>query len=231
MVASYTQLLARRYRGKLDVDADEFIGFAVDGATRMQGLIQDLLCYSRVTTKGQELQPTDAKAACDTALQNLRGAVEESKAAINVGALPHVMADATQLAQLFQNLIGNALKYRDEKRPEIHVSAQLKGSHWVIAVQDNGIGIESKYFERIFQMFQRLHTRKDYAGTGIGLAVCRKIVERHGGKIWVESQPEKGSTFMFTIPQVEKKENQFNELEDDRDPARRGQSRGRAAHA
>jgi len=209
MVASYTQLLARRYKGKLDTDADEFIGFAVDGATRMQTLIQDLLCYSRVTTKGQSLQLTQTKAACDTALQNLQTSIKESNAVVNVGPMPSVLADEAQVAQLFQNLIGNALKYRNECRPEIQVTARANGKEWVFSVQDNGIGIEPQYFERIFQMFQRLHTRTQYTGTGIGLAICRKIVERHGGRIWVESQPGEGSTFLFTIPRAEGETNEF----------------------
>ena len=203
MVASYTQLLARRYKGKLDTDADDFIGFAVDGAKRMQTLIQDLLGYSRVTTMGKPLQLTQTKAACEAALQNLQTAIKESNAVVNVGPMPDVLADKAQVAQLFQNLIGNALKYRKEGTPEIQVTARANGKEWVFSVQDNGIGIEAQYFERIFQMFQRLHTRMDYAGTGIGLAVCRKIVERHGGRIWVESQPGEGSTFLFAIPRAE----------------------------
>lgn len=206
MVASYTKLLERRYKGKLDSDADEFIGFAVDGAKRMQTLIQDLLSYSRITRKGQSLQSTEANVACDTALENLRTLIEESRAVVNVGPLPTVLADAAQLAQLLQNLIGNAIKYGNAHGPEIHVAARLNGDHWVFSVQDNGIGIESQYFERIFQMFQRLHTRERYSGTGIGLAICRRIVERHGGKIWVESQPGQGSTFLFTIPRSERTE-------------------------
>jgi PAS domain S-box-containing protein len=203
MVISYTQLLARRYRGKLDTPADEFIGFAVDGASRMQQLIQDLLSYSRLTIRGKALQFTESGAACNAALENLRESIKNSNAEVNVGPLPTVLADATQLAQLFQNLIGNAIKYRNKRRPEIRVSARPNGNEWVFSVQDNGIGIEPQYFERVFQMFQRLHTRKDYSGTGIGLAICRKIAERHGGRIWVESHPGKGSTFLFTIPQAE----------------------------
>jgi len=209
MVASYTQLLARRYKGRLDSDADDFIGFAVDGATRMQTLIQDLLCYSRVTTKGQSLQLTQTKAACDTALQNLQTSIKECNAVVNVGAMPSVLADEAQVAQLFQNLIGNALKYRNERKPEIQVTAKANGKEWVFSVQDNGIGIEPQYFDRIFQMFQRLHTRTQYTGTGIGLAICRKIAERHGGRIWVESQPGEGSTFLFTIPRAEGETNEF----------------------
>jgi PAS domain S-box-containing protein len=206
MVISYTQLLGRRYRGKLDASADEFIGFAVDGASRMQQLIEDLLSYSRLTIRGKALQFTETGAACNTALENLRESIKNSNAALSVGPLPTVLADATQLAQLFQNLIGNAIKYCNERRPEIHVAARPNGNEWVFSVKDNGIGIDPQYFERIFQMFQRLHTRKDYSGTGIGLAICRKIVERHGGKIWVESHPGKGSTFLFTIPRAEKME-------------------------
>ncbi len=203
MVASYTQLLARRYKGKLDAAADEFIAFAVDGATRMQYLIQDLLSYSRLTTKGQNLQPTDAAAACQTALEHLRGAIESSSAKVAVGELPKVMAYSTQLTQLFQNLIGNAIKYCKERVPEVAVSAKVDGERWLFSVRDNGIGIEPQYFERIFQMFQRLHTREQYSGTGIGLAICRKIAERHGGRIWVESQPGQGSNFQFTLPRVQ----------------------------
>jgi signal transduction histidine kinase len=203
MVASYTQLLARRYKGKLGAEADEFIGFAVDGATRMQQLIQDLLSYSRVTTRGKALNLTQSETACNCALENLQESIKESKTHVSVGPLPGIIADATQLTQLFQNLIGNAIKYRNERRPEISISARPNGSEWTFSIQDNGIGIEPQYFERIFQMFQRLHTRKEYSGTGIGLAVCRKIVERHGGRIWVESQPGQGSTFLFTIPRAE----------------------------
>lgn len=202
MVASYTQLLARRYREKLDDEAMEFIDFAVDGATRMQTLIRDLLSYSRLTSKPRSPQIMDAESAARTACENLRKAVEDAGANIRIGSLPRVLADSTQLTQLFQNLIGNALKYRGADRPEVQIEAKPADGSWVFSVQDNGIGIDSQYFERIFQMFQRLHTRAEYPGTGIGLAICRKIVERHGGKIWVESQPGGGSTFLFTIPQT-----------------------------
>jgi NO-binding membrane sensor protein with MHYT domain/nitrogen-specific signal transduction histidine kinase len=200
MVASYTQLLARRYQGKLDRDADEFIGFAVDGATRMQTLIRDLLSYSRVMTQGRSLQPVDTRLAFDAACENLHQAIEEAGVTVSVGALPVIQADATQMTQLFQNLLGNALKYRNEHAPRIHVDARPAEKSWLFSVQDNGIGIEPQYFERIFQMFQRLHTREKYSGTGIGLAICRRIVERHGGRIWVESEPGQGSTFLFAIP-------------------------------
>jgi NO-binding membrane sensor protein with MHYT domain/nitrogen-specific signal transduction histidine kinase len=202
MVASYTQLLARRYQGKLDRDADEFIGFAVDGATRMQTLIRDLLSYSRVMTQGRSLQPVDTRSAFDAACENLHKAIEESGVSVSVGALPVIHADATQMTQLFQNLLGNALKYRNEHTPRIHVDAKPAEKSWLFSVEDNGIGIEAQYFERIFQMFQRLHTREKYSGTGIGLAICRRIVERHGGRIWVESAPGRGSTFLFAIPRA-----------------------------
>src|SRR6266568_7703854 len=160
MVASYTQLLARRYKGKLDTDADEFIGFAVDGANRMQRLIQDLLTYSRLTSRGKAFELTESQAACENALWNLRQAVEDSGATVTVGPLPTVFADATQLSQLFQNLIGNGIKYCSDLVPDIHVGARVDGTEWEFSVQDNGIGIEAQYFERIFVMFQRLHTRK-----------------------------------------------------------------------
>jgi PAS domain S-box-containing protein len=200
MVSSYTQLLARRYQGKLGTDADEFITFAVDGANRMQGLINDLLAYSRVGTRAKGLEPTDCTAVLDQALANLKVAIEESGAVVTHDPLPTVMADKLQLIQLFQNLIGNAVKFHAEGPPRIHVSAELKGNEWVFSVSDNGIGIDPHYAERIFVIFQRLHTREEYPGTGIGLAICKKIVERRGGRIWVESQPGRGSTFYFTIP-------------------------------
>lgn len=204
MVASYTQLLARRYQGRLDSDADEFIAFAVDGATRMQTLIQDLLSYSRVTTRGQSFEAIEASRACEAALQNLRTAVDDAHARVTVAELPKVRADATQLIQVFQNLIGNAIKYRDHRQPHIRISAVPDGKLVRFSVNDNGIGIERQYFGRIFQMFQRLHTRQQYSGTGIGLALCRKIVERHGGRIWVESTSGEGSTFYFTVPPDER---------------------------
>jgi PAS domain S-box-containing protein len=200
MVSSYTQLLARRYQGKLDAAADEFIAYAVDGANRMQGLINDLLAYSRVGTRAKGIEPTDCTAVLDQALANLKAAIEKSGAVVTHDPLPTVMADDLQLVQLLQNLIGNAIKFHVEKPPCIHVSAEQKGSEWVFSVRDNGIGIDPQYAERIFVIFQRLHTREEYPGTGIGLAICRKIVERRGGRIWVESQPGIGSTFYFTIP-------------------------------
>jgi PAS domain S-box-containing protein len=200
MVSSYTQLLARRYQGKLGADADEFIAFAVDGANRMQGLINDLLAYSRVGTRFKGLEPADCTAVLVQALANLQAAIEKSGAVVTHDSLPTAMADKLQLVQLFQNLIGNAIKFHVEEPPRIHISAEQKGNEWVFSVRDNGIGIEPQYAERIFVIFQRLHTREEYPGTGIGLAICKKIVERSGGRIWVESQPGAGSTFYFTIP-------------------------------
>ena len=200
MVASYTQLLSRRYTGQLDADADEFIAFAVDGANRMQRLIEDLLAFSRVGTKGTELRPTSSEDALERALVNLRGAVEESGALVTHDALPIVLADEMQLIQLFQNLVGNAIKYQNPGIPKVHVSAEQIGRKaWTFAVRDNGLGIDPQYFDRIFGMFQRLHKRDEFAGTGIGLAICKKIVERHGGTISVESRPGMGSTFRFAL--------------------------------
>jgi signal transduction histidine kinase len=206
MVSSYMQLLSRRYEGKLDEEADEFIGFAVDGAQRMQGLINDLLAFSRVGTRGQELVPTDSQTVLDQTLRNLQIAIEESQATIVSDPLPTVMGDAGQLGQLFQNLIGNALKFRSDTPVEIQIRVEPKNEEWLFAVCDNGIGIEPEYRERIFAIFQRLHTRKEYSGTGIGLAVCKKIVERHNGRIWVESALGQGSTFYFTLPREENDE-------------------------
>jgi PAS domain S-box-containing protein len=206
MVASYTQLLSRRYAGRLDSDADEFIAFAVDGASRMQRLIEDLLTYSRVGTKGAELIDVSSEAALRQALANLRASIEESGALVTNDPLPAVHADETQLGQLFQNLVGNAIKYRGSDLPHVHVSATRNGkTGWTFAVADNGIGIDPQYFERIFGVFQRLHGREKYSGTGIGLAICKKIVERHGGTISVESQPGRGSTFRFTLVATEAK--------------------------
>lgn len=205
MVASYTQLLARRYKGRLDPDADEFIAFAVDGASRMQRLIQDLLAYSRVGTKGKDLLDTSSERALQQSLVNLRGAIEESGAQVTHDPLPAVMADETQLIQLFQNLIGNAIKYQGPGVPRVHVSASNGGKQLTFSVRDNGLGIDPQYFERIFGMFQRLHKREEFAGTGIGLAICKKIVERHGGVISVESQPGEGSTFRFALTGSENK--------------------------
>jgi signal transduction histidine kinase len=200
MVASYVQLLARRYRGKLDSDADEFIGFAVDGSTRMQDLINDLLAYSRVGTKGKPFEPTKTESVFDRSLSNLKALIDESGAEVTHDPLPAVMADGAQLIQLFQNLLSNAIKFRGEETPKVHVSADRKQNEWVFSFEDNGIGIDAEFADRIFIIFQRLHSRAQYPGTGIGLAICKKIVKRHGGRIWVKSQPGMGSSFYFTIP-------------------------------
>ena len=200
MVTSYLQLLERRYKAKLDQDAEEFIAFAVDGASRMQTLIQDLLAYSRVGTQGAAFEPTDCGAVLDRALTNLEVAIAESGAEINRGPIPDVVADASQLTQLLQNLVGNAIKFRGDSPPRIWVEAEQRDADWLFSVRDNGIGIDPHHTDRIFQVFQRLHGIGQYPGTGIGLAVCKKIVERHGGTIWVDSQPDAGSTFFFTIP-------------------------------
>jgi PAS domain S-box-containing protein len=202
MVASYTQLLARRYQGKLDTDADEFIAYAVDGANRMQTLINDLLTYSRVGTRAKPFAPTDCNAICERALDNLKVAIEESGAVVAHDRLPTLMADASQLIQLFQNLIGNAIKFRGADPPHVHIAAEQHRAEWIFSIRDNSIGIDPQYAERIFAIFQRLHTRAEYPGTGIGLALCKKIVERHGGRIWVEPQADQGSRFCFTIPGV-----------------------------
>ncbi len=203
MVSSYTQLLAKRYKGKLDADADEFIAFAVDGAGRMQKLIQDLLAYSRVSTGGRRFEPTSVGIVLNSALNNLLNAVKESRAEITHDPLPAVMGDEKQLVQLFQNLLSNAVKFSREQPPRIHVSAKRSVGEWVFSIHDNGIGIDPQYADRIFVIFQRLHTREEYPGTGIGLAICKKIVERHGGRMWVESELGKGATFYFTIPDEE----------------------------
>lgn len=200
MVSSYVQLLARRYSGKLDSDADEFIAFAVDGAKRMQNMINDLLAFSRVTTKGHEFKPVEADAALKLALANLKVAIEESQASVTFDPLPVVNADSAQLTQLFQNLIGNAIKFRRKEPPQVHVSVEKRAKDWEFSVRDNGIGIEPQHLERIFVIFQRLHTAAQFPGTGIGLAICKKIAERHGGNLWVTSKPDAGSTFHFTIP-------------------------------
>jgi light-regulated signal transduction histidine kinase (bacteriophytochrome) len=202
MVGNYTQLLARRYKGQLDGDADDFINYAVDGARRMQELINDLLAFSRVGTRGHEPALISADEVLESSLFNLTAAIEETHAAVTHDPLPSVLADALQLGQVLQNLIGNALKFRDGGSPEIHVSTEQRDSEWVFSVRDNGIGIDPEYHERIFVIFQRLHGHGEYLGTGMGLAICKKIVERHGGRIWVESEPGKGATFYFTLPVV-----------------------------
>ncbi len=199
MISSYTQLLERRYADKLDANAREFMDFIVDGAARMKQLIEDLLAYSRVGTRGREFQTTSSGAALAKALANLRAAQEASAAVVTHDKMPEVLADGAQLTQVFQNLIGNAMKFRGTEAPRVHVSAETRDEVWVFSVRDNGIGLDTQYADRIFMMFQRLHNKTEYPGTGIGLAIVKKIVERHGGRIWVESDPGKGSTFGFTI--------------------------------
>lgn len=200
MVASYVQLLERRYKDKLDSDASEFIAYAVDGARRMQRLINDLLDYSGIGTRGKKFEKTDCAHVLGQAIVNLQGPIAKSGAAVINGDLPKIRADESQLIQLFQNLIDNSIKFRGKEPPRIHFGAKRKRKEWLFSVQDNGIGIDPQYAERIFVIFQRLHNRKKYSGTGIGLAICKRIVERHAGRIWVESTPGKDSTFFFTIP-------------------------------
>jgi len=202
MVASYTQLLARRYKGRLDSDADEFIDYAVDGSTRMQRLIQDLLTYSRAGTNGTTLREISSENALKEAIENLRATIEESGAVVTHDQLPAITTDGTQPAQVFQNLIGNAIKYHGAEVPHVHVSAMNNGANeWIFSVRDNGLGIDPRYFERIFIIFQRLHGPTEFKGTGIGLAICKKVLEGLGGRIWVESQPKNGSTFYFALPE------------------------------
>src|ERR1700675_1910948 len=202
MVASFTQLLAKRYKGRLDSEADEFIAYAVDGSNRMQGLIQDLLAYSRAGTNGKALHEISSEKALNEAVANLRATIQESGAVVTHDSLPAITTDDTQLVQVFQNLVGNAIKYRSAEDPRVHVSATKNGGQeWIFSVRDNGLGIDPQYFERIFVLFQRLHGREEFKGTGIGLTICKKIVERLGGRIWVESQPQTGSTFYFALPE------------------------------
>jgi light-regulated signal transduction histidine kinase (bacteriophytochrome) len=241
MVASYVQLIEKRYADALDADGHEFIAFAVDGARRMQALINDLLTYSRVGTRAKPFAPTDGNALLEEVLSNLEVAIAEADAEVTHGPLPRVVADRAQLARVFQNLIGNALKYC-EARPRVHVSAERDGHAWRFDVRDNGIGVDPDQRDRIFVIFQRLHRREAYEGTGMGLAITKKIVQRHGGRIWVDDAPGGGSIFSFTLP--DRKEpsdaNDDPEAAGDadagpgpagRDPARRGQPRRHPAHA
>ncbi len=200
MVASYTELLGETYRGKLGPDADKYIGYAVDGARRMQALINDLLQYSRIGRKEAPLKDVSMEDALAAATQNLKAAIDETGATITHDPLPEVRGDLAQLTRLFQNLLGNAMKFRGEQPPVIHTGVERKRAEWQFSVRDNGVGFDPKYADRIFLLFQRLHGRERYRGTGIGLAVCKKIVERHGGRIWAASEPGRGSTFYFTIP-------------------------------
>jgi PAS domain S-box-containing protein len=206
MISSYMQLLERRYKGKLDQDADDFISYAVDGAKRMHGLINDLLQYSRVGTHAKPFESVDCEVLLGQVLANLRISIQDCHAEVTHDPLPVVMADPTQLIQIFQNLIGNGLKFGKDERPLIHVSAEQADGSWLFLVRDNGIGMDPQYADRIFVIFQRLHGRDEYPGTGIGLAICKKIVERHGGRIWVESELGAGTTFYFTIPAKESQE-------------------------
>ena len=203
VVTSYLQLLERGHKDRLDEDAVDYIARSVAGGKRMQRLIEDLLAYSRVVTHPGELQPLDSSIALNQALANLEAAIKDSGAVILPGDLPTVRADVTQLTQLFQNLIGNAIKFRGAENVEVRVAAERQNGEWLFSVRDNGIGIDPQYNERIFGIFQRLHTRKEYPGTGIGLAICKRIVEGHRGRIWVESEAGKGATFWFTVPDGE----------------------------
>lgn len=212
MVASYTQLLARRYKDQLDEDANDFINYAVDGAQRMQQLLNDLLQFSRVGTRSKPFERTNLEEVVNNALQNLEKFIEENQAEITVESpLPVLSADKLQLTQLFQNLVHNAIKFRDDERPTVRIEAEEQDVNWQFSVSDNGVGIDKKHQDRIFMIFQRLHSRNEYEGSGIGLAICKKIVERHGGDIWVESAPGEGTTFYFTIGK-ELKSQQQDEL-------------------
>jgi signal transduction histidine kinase len=200
MVAAYTQLLSERYRGQLDDKADKYIHYAVDGAQRMQTLIQDLLAFSRVGRGGLALKSVDCNTILENATKNLHTAIQESGAVILHEPLPLLIADGSQLQQLFQNLIGNGIKFRGSEKPRIEINAEQKHQEWIFAVSDNGIGIAPESAETVFVIFQRLHTRAEYPGNGIGLSICKKIVEQHGGKIWLEPKPGPGTTFKFTLP-------------------------------
>jgi light-regulated signal transduction histidine kinase (bacteriophytochrome) len=200
MVAAYTQLLAERYKGRLDEQADKYIGYAVEGASRMQALILDLLAFSRAGRAGTEMQDTDCNDVVENALKNLQTAVKESGALVVYNDLPHVLGNAQQLQQMFQNLIGNGIKFRGGDAPLIQIEAERRGLDWWFSVRDNGIGIASEYAKDIFIIFKRLHTRTEYSGNGIGLSICTKIIEQHGGKIWTEPHEGPGTSFKFTLP-------------------------------
>jgi len=200
MVATYTQLLAERYQGKLDENADKYIHYAVEGALRMQTLVNDLLAFSRVGRHRTQLQSTDCNLVLQSVLANLRAAIQESGTQIFYQNLPTVLADPSELLQLFQNLVGNAIKFRASEPPIVRITAETKKNEWVFSLADNGIGIAPEHAETIFAIFKRLHTQAEYPGSGIGLSICKKIVEQHGGRIWVESHPGQGSTFKFTMP-------------------------------
>ena len=215
MVATYAQLLAEKYRGKLDDKADKYIEYAVDGALRMQTLIKDLLQFSRIGRQNREHTSTDCNTVVQQAIKNLEAVIQESEAIVDYEPLPTVLADSSELLQMFQNLIGNAIKFRGSEVPFVHVRAQKRGNEWQFAVSDNGIGISPEHAETIFVIFKRLHTRAEYPGNGIGLSICKKIIEQHGGKIWVESEPGHGSTFFFTVPFKESTESRHSKHETD----------------
>ncbi len=201
-ISSFTQLLAMRYKDKLDKEVDKFMYHIVDGASRMQRMIEDMLEYSRVDVAKKTFEPIDFEDIFMQVMTNLKVAIEQNEAIVTHDPLPAVTADATQMVQLFQNLLSNAIKFRSKEKPRIHISARKKENDWIFSVRDNGIGISPKFFGHLFQLFQRNHSRSEYPGTGIGLAICRKIVERHGGNIWAESEVGKGSTFYFTLPAI-----------------------------
>jgi light-regulated signal transduction histidine kinase (bacteriophytochrome) len=203
-IEGFAKLLARRCRGKLDAKADELVEYIGSGVQRMQELIKDLLEYSQIGAKEKKFKPTDCSGVIEKAVGNLKAVIEESNAVMTYDELPTIMSDMSQMISLFQNLIDNAIKFRGEEAPRIHISAERKEDEWVFSIRDNGIGIDPKDSERIFGMFQRLHGSTDYPGTGIGLAICKRIIEGHGGRIWVESEIGKGSTFYFTVPCMSK---------------------------
>jgi light-regulated signal transduction histidine kinase (bacteriophytochrome) len=200
-VASCLQLLEKKYKNELDAQADQYIYHAVESSVRMKALILDLLAYSRVGTTGKPPQQVDCEQILDQTVKNLRSAISETGAVITHDPLPTVLADDVQLSQVFQNLIGNGIKFRGENKPQVHVSAVKNNKEWIFSVKDNGIGIESRHLDRIFMIFQRLHKRSQYGGTGIGLAIVKKVVERHNGRVWVESEFGSGTTFYFTLPE------------------------------
>jgi light-regulated signal transduction histidine kinase (bacteriophytochrome) len=199
-ITQFLQLLRTSYQGRLDKNADDYIHFAVDGAARLQALIRDLLAYARIDSEKKAFAPTDCEKVLDEALANVGARIEETGATITRDPLPTIEADSTQLVQVFQNLIWNAMKFRGPDTPQIHIGCRQEANEWVFWVRDNGIGIAPEFAERVFQIFKRLDTREEYSGTGIGLAVCKRVIERHEGRIWVESQLGQGATFYFKIP-------------------------------
>ena len=203
MVSNHVQLLSRRYHGRLDQDADEFIDFALEGTSRLKSLIADLLAYSKVGTNSSRFAHVEMARVFTQVMETYQPMIEEYRGSISCDDLPVVLGDDEQLIQLLQNLIDNSIKFRSKEPPRIHVGARQLSERWLFFVRDNGIGIDPQYTERVFVLFQRLHSRDDYPGTGIGLAICRKIIERHGGHIWVDSEPGKGATFYFTLAPVE----------------------------